>query len=54
MTDPSQESADTNEFELMARCGITRVPSEQFHYKSYRYTNLTDALAQAKRDNLLS
>lgn len=54
MTEPSQQPAGTNEFELMARYGITRVPTEQFHYNAYRYTNLTDALAQAKRDNSLS
>ena len=33
----------------MARYGITRVPVEYFHYKQYRYTNLADAVAQAKR-----
>ena len=33
----------------MARYGITRVPVDYFHYKQYRYTNLADAVAQAKR-----
>jgi len=33
----------------MARYGITRIPVEYFHYKQYRYTNLADAVAQAKR-----
>jgi len=51
MTDSTQRPAETNDIELMARYGITRVPTEQFFYKSYRYTNLADALAQAKRDN---
>ena len=37
--------------EEMARYGITRVPIDYFHYKSYRYTNLNDAIAQAKRDH---
>jgi hypothetical protein len=33
----------------MAKHGITRVPIDCFHYKQYHYTNLADALAQAKR-----
>ncbi|MQX38619.1 hypothetical protein [Roseospira navarrensis] len=33
------------------RCaGITRIPADVFHYKEYKYTNLKDAMAQAKRD----
>jgi hypothetical protein len=32
----------------MAKYGITRVPTDYFHYKGYRYTNLDDAIAQAK------
>jgi hypothetical protein len=52
-------SADINEpspanhleaLEEMARYGITRVPIGYFHYKEYRYNNLADAVAQAKRD----
>ena len=39
--------------EIMARFGITRVPAHQFHYKSWRYSNLGDAVAQARRDILL-
>lgn len=38
------------ENELMAKYGIARVPADQFHYKSYRYSKLSDAVAQAKRD----
>lgn len=34
----------------MARYAITRVPSNMFHYREYRYARLCDALAQAKRD----
>lgn len=41
---------DTDESELMARCGITRVPVNQYHYKGWRYSNLADAIAQARRD----
>ena len=35
----------------MAKYGITRVPTDYFHYKEYRYTNLDDAIAQAKRQH---
>ena len=36
--------------EGVTKYGITRVPVDYFHYKQYRYTNLSDAVAQAKRD----
>jgi hypothetical protein len=35
----------------MTKYGITRVPVDYFHYKEYRYTNLDDAIAQAKRQH---
>lgn len=35
----------------MERYGITRVTVETFIYKSYRYTNLADALAQAELEH---
>lgn len=35
--------------EEMAKYGITRVPVDYFHYGKYRYTNLDDAIAKAKR-----
>lgn len=38
------------EVEQMAKYGITRIPVYYFHYKQFRYTNLNDAVAQAKRD----
>jgi len=50
MTDHSPDPANSNEAELMARYEITRVPTEHFLYKTYKYTNLADAVAQAKRD----
>jgi hypothetical protein len=34
----------------LAEYGITRVPVDYYHYKEFRYTNLDDAIAQAKRD----
>jgi hypothetical protein len=36
----------------MAAKGITRVSVDYFHYKSFRYTNLEDAVAQANRDSV--
>jgi len=32
----------------MKTYGITRVPTEYFVYRSYRYTRLSDALIQAR------
>ena len=34
----------------MDRYGIVRVPADIFCYREFRYTNVEDALAQAKRD----
>jgi len=34
----------------MVRYGITRVPAHQYRYKDYRYSKLSDAIAQARRD----
>ena len=36
----------------MAKYGIVLVPVDYFHYGKFRYTNLKDAIAQAKRDHL--
>jgi hypothetical protein len=36
--------------EEMEKYEISYVPVDYFHYKNFRYTKLTDALAQAKRD----
>jgi hypothetical protein len=38
--------------EMIAR-GITCVPVDYFHYQSFRYTRLEDAIAQADRDSVL-
>jgi len=43
------EPAPENLAALMARHGIVRVPAEQFHIDGFRYSNLADALAQARR-----
>jgi len=34
----------------MANYGITRVIAYQYRYKDYRYSKLSDAIAQARRD----
>lgn len=34
----------------MEKYEIKRVPADYFVYRSYRYTNLADALAQARRE----
>jgi len=41
---------DTEATELMAKYGITRTPVDEFRYKSFCYSSLRDAIAQAKRD----
>lgn len=30
--------------------GITRIPVDYYHYREFRYTNVDDAVAQAKRE----
>lgn len=35
--------------EEMAKFGITRVRVDNFYYGGFRYTNLDDAIAEAKR-----
>jgi len=37
----------------MSSLGIRCVPVDYFHYRNYRYTNLKDAVAQARRDRLV-
>jgi thiamine monophosphate synthase len=39
------------EAEEMAKYGIVLVPVDYFHYGKFRYTNLKDAIAQAKREH---
>ena len=34
----------------MTKYGINRISVDYFYYKQYRYSNLSDAVAQAKRD----
>ena len=34
----------------LSKYGISRVSTDHFHYENYKYTDLKDAIAQAKRD----
>lgn len=43
------DDAETPEKVEMAKYGITRVPADYYCFQEYRYTNLADAIAQAKR-----
>lgn len=47
--DEASQALSTEAAEEMAKYGITRVPVDCFHYGDFRYTNLEDAVAQAKR-----
>ncbi len=47
--DKSNPSMSPEAAEEMAKYGITRVPADYFRLGEYRYTNLKDAVAQAKR-----
>lgn len=45
-----QGHADAQEnAEEMDRYGITRVPVDRFHFREFKYSNLKDAIAEAKR-----
>lgn len=50
--DPKEPARNAGAADIMIARGITRVPVDYFHYKSFRYTNLDDAIAQANRDAL--
>lgn len=43
-------SLDPTDDAEMTRFGITKMPAYRYHYRNWRYSNLEDALAQAKRD----
>lgn len=41
--------SDADSVALMAEYGITRVRADTFHLAEWRYSNLRDAIAQARR-----
>ena len=45
----SSPATGSKDAEDMAKHGITRIPVDYFHVGGFRYTNLSDAIAQAKR-----
>ena len=49
MNDPS-EPDEATAAKQMALYGITRIPADQYRYRDYRYSKLSDAIAQARRD----
>lgn len=50
MTEVSLENKKEKELERqMHEFGIKRVPVDYFHINGFRYTDLKDAIAQAKR-----
>lgn len=54
MTDANTEAHATSaptDAEEMAKYGIIRTQVDYFHCGNYRYTNLEDAIAQAKRNH---
>jgi hypothetical protein len=50
----SSLGADEAEAALLIEHGIIRVPAHGFNVDGYRYTNLADAVAQAKRTRRFS
>ena len=51
--EPSHVS-DQNTEQAIREYGITRVPTQTFEYGGYRYTNINDAVAEAKRQQVRS
>ena len=45
----SKSEIGADDAEELAKLGITRVSVDYFHCGPYRYTNLKDAVAQARR-----
>jgi hypothetical protein len=41
--------SSSDDMEKMAEFGITCVPVDQFYFREYHYTDLNDAIAEAKR-----
>lgn len=46
----TEAQTDAEVTELMSRYGIICVTANYYHYKTYRYSNLDDAIAQARLD----
>lgn len=42
--------SELDEAEVLKRFGISKVLAHHYRYRDWRYSNLEDAVAQAKRD----
>jgi len=49
-TEEQLPSLSAEAHQKMEEYKISRVPTDSFQYRGFRYTNLQDAFAQAKRD----
>ena len=49
MNPASRTIDDALSVALMVQYGITRVPADTFHFGEWRYSNLDDAIAHARR-----
>lgn len=49
--DSTEDTGASDVSAEMSKYGITKKSVDQFHFGEYRYTNLRDAVAQAKRTN---
>jgi hypothetical protein len=49
MTSEPASTDEANSAALMAQYGITRVPADIYRLGEWRYSNLRDAIAQARR-----
>jgi hypothetical protein len=47
--DPTDSDLSTEAVDEMVKYGITRARIDHFFYGGFRYTNLGDAIAEAKR-----
>lgn len=47
--DHALKTQNADETKEMAKYGIKRTPVDYFYYGTYRYTDLKDAIAQARR-----
>lgn len=53
-TDNSHSTMNGEDAKEMQKFGITRTPVDYFYFGKYRYTDLKDAIAQARRHNSAS
>jgi hypothetical protein len=52
--EPNQKTdSDDKSTDVMSKHGIACIPVNYYHYGDFRYTNLDDAIAQAKRQQQL-